>query len=40
MACQATEEGDMGGNSTKLDWHGEPDHGWWVELLEDGGRVA
>jgi hypothetical protein len=30
----------MMGYSTKLDWHGEPDHGWWVELLKDGERVA
>jgi hypothetical protein len=26
--------------STKLDWHGGPEHGWWVELLKDGERVA
>jgi len=26
--------------STKLVWHGGPDHGWWVELLKDGVRVA
>jgi len=30
----------MAGYSTKLDWHGGPDHGWWVELLKDGERVA
>jgi hypothetical protein len=30
----------MIGYSTKLDWHGGPDHGWWVELLKDGERVA
>jgi hypothetical protein len=28
------------GYSTKLDWHGEPDHRWWVELLKDGVRLA
>ena len=26
--------------STKLDWHGGPDHRWGVELLKDGERVA
>ena len=26
--------------STKLDWHGGPDHGWRVELLKDDLRVA
>jgi hypothetical protein len=36
----APEEGDMRGYSTKLDWHGGPDHGRWVELLKDGVRVA
>jgi len=36
----APEEGDMGGYSTKSDWHGGPDRGWWVELLKDGERVA
>src|ERR1700722_3273142 len=40
MACMAPEEGDMRGYSTKLKWHGGPDHGWWVELLRDGERVA
>ena len=30
----------MIGYSTKLDWHGGPDDGWWVELLKDGERVA
>ena len=30
----------MSGYSTKLDWHGGPDHGWWVELLKHGVRVA
>ena len=30
----------MEGYSTKLDWHGGPDHGWWVELLKDGERFA
>ena len=30
----------MEGYSTRLDWHGGPDHGWWVELLKDGARVA
>ena len=30
----------MRGYSTKLDWHGGPDHGLWVELLKDGERVA
>ena len=30
----------MRGYSTKLQWHGGPDHGWWVELLRDGERVA
>jgi hypothetical protein len=31
----------MRGYSTKWDWrHGRPDHGWWVELLKDGERVA
>ncbi|HME84609.1 MAG TPA: hypothetical protein VKG91_08695 [Roseiarcus sp.] len=30
----------MGGYSTKSDWHGGPDRGWWVELLKDGERVA
>jgi hypothetical protein len=34
------EEVDMGGYSTKLDWRGGPDHGWWVELLKEGERVA
>jgi hypothetical protein len=33
-------EGVMIGYSTKLDWRGGPDHGWWVELLKDGERVA
>jgi hypothetical protein len=26
--------------STKLDWRGGPDYGWWVELLKDGERIA
>jgi hypothetical protein len=26
--------------STKLDWRGGPDNGWWVELLKDGERIA
>jgi hypothetical protein len=31
----------MRGYLTKRDWrHGRPDHGWWVELLKDGERVA
>ena len=30
----------MRGYSTKLDWHGGPDQGWWVELLKEGVRVA
>jgi hypothetical protein len=30
----------MIGYSTKLNWQGGPDHGWWVELLKDGERVA
>jgi hypothetical protein len=30
----------MRGYSTRLDWRDGPDHGWWVELLKDGGRVA
>ncbi len=30
----------MIGYSTKLDWHGGPDHGWWVELLKDRERIA
>ena len=29
----------MRGYSTKLQWHGGPDHGWWVELLRDGERI-
>jgi hypothetical protein len=28
------------GYSTNLDWHGGPNHGWWVELLKDGERVV
>ena len=40
MACAAPEERDMEGYSTKLDWRGGPDHGWWVELLKDRVRVA
>jgi len=35
MACAVPEGGGM-----KLDWQGGPDHGWWVELLRDGERVA
>jgi hypothetical protein len=30
----------MASYSTKLVWQGGPDHGWWVELLKDGERVA
>jgi hypothetical protein len=30
----------MEGYSTKFDWRGGPDHGWWVELLKEGVRVA
>ena len=30
----------MIGYSTKLDWRGGSDHGWWVELLKGGVRVA
>jgi hypothetical protein len=30
----------MEGDSARLDSHGGPDHGWWVELLRDGERVA
>jgi hypothetical protein len=30
----------MEGYSTKLDWRGGPDYGWWVELLKEGVRVA
>ncbi len=30
----------MEGYSTRLDWRGGPDHGWWVELLKEGVRVA
>ena len=30
----------MIGYSTNLDWRGGPDHGWRVELLKDGERVA
>jgi hypothetical protein len=30
----------MEGYLTKLDWPGGPNHGWWVELLKEGVRVA
>jgi hypothetical protein len=30
----------MEGYSRKLDWRGGPDHGWRVELLREGVRVA
>jgi hypothetical protein len=40
MAQAAPEEGDMEGYSTKLHWRGGPYHGWWVELLKDGERIA
>ncbi len=30
----------MEGYLTKLDWRGGPDHGWWIELLKEGVRVA
>jgi hypothetical protein len=36
----APDEGNMGGYSTKLDWPGGPDHGWWVSLVKDGEEVA
>jgi hypothetical protein len=38
-AYEGPEEGVMS-YSTKLVWLGGPDHGWWVELLKDGERVA
>jgi hypothetical protein len=40
MASMAPEKGDMRSYSTKLERHGGPDHGWWVELLRDGERIA
>ena len=40
MARGGTKEGDIEGYSTRLDWRGGPDHGWWVELLKDGERIA
>jgi hypothetical protein len=30
----------MEGYSTRLDWRGGPNHGWCVELLKEGVRVA
>jgi hypothetical protein len=30
----------MEGYSTRLDWHGGPDHGWWVSCSRIGERVA